>query len=135
MIHTNESALREQGADTGHAISAAKNERRSRKAALQEVRDRFPHARGKGHVLLIDHEILEDFLAEKSRFAPDDPTDGAGALRFISAQLASGTSLRTISEHYCVAYGLLCDWLIENPQRLARCKLAWETGRFFRGAK
>ena len=103
-------------------------ERLARKAALQAVRDRFPHSRGKAYVLLLDYSIFEDFLAEYSRFAPDDSSEGTGLLRFLSAQLASGVTLWQICEHYCVAPGLVCAWLIEEPERLERCRLAWNTG-------
>lgn len=70
----------------------------------------------KAYALLLDRGRFRDWELENE--GPD------GLLTFVCAQVASGVSLKTLSEHYVVDYGLLWAWLCEDSERIERYELA-----------
>lgn len=93
-------------------------------SGLERSYPRGRHANGrpfgmprKNYTLLLDRSRFAEFLAEQT-------TPEFDVLTFICAQVASGVSLKVLSEHYVVDYGLLWAWLTDETERLERYELA-----------
>lgn len=70
----------------------------------------------KAHALFLDRGRFKEWVEENGG---ED-----GLLTFVVAQVASGVSLRVLSESYVVDYGLLWAWVSEDSERLSRYELA-----------
>jgi len=100
------------------ASATVKSEFEARRAALREVQLRNPNGRlaKKAGVLMLDIDAFEDRVKEAG--------GDEGFLYFVTAQVASGVTLRAICDHYLLEYGLLWAWMGAVPERLARYEIA-----------
>jgi hypothetical protein len=106
------------GVTFDEAKSSVKGEYEKRKAALRLVQLRSPKGRlaKRAGVLMMDLQAFEDRVEESG--------GNEGFLYFVVAQVASGVTLREISGHYAIEYGLLWAWMGAEPERMARYEFA-----------
>ena len=82
--------------------------------------DGRPFGMGKrSYVKMLDTRSFREWVAERNQNAQTDDDD-KGAMSFICAQLVGGTTLKAISDHYLVEFGLLYDFAYQTPERVER---------------
>ena len=104
------------GAD--QASATIKSELSARRAALREVQLRNPNGKlaKRAGVLMLDMDAFEDRILEAG--------GDEAFLYFVTAQVASGVSLKQVCDHYMLEYGLLWAWMGAQPERLTRYEIA-----------
>jgi len=97
---------------------AVRDERRVRQEIISEAVRQYPGSRlaKKAQALMLDQEAFDDRVKEAG--------GDEGFLYFVTAQVASGVSLKALCGHYMLEYGLLWAWMIADEDRLARYEMA-----------
>lgn len=82
--------------------------------------DGRPYGMGKkSYVKLLDQRGFREWVAERNITAGTEDSD-KGAMSFICAQVCGRATLKQISDHYVIDYGLLWDFVNETPARKER---------------